>query len=287
MSDLAIMLPVNLNELIGYLNKADTKTYLLSGGTDLIIKLKKNKVYTGTLIDLSGIKELKFIKRQDDSIRIGAGTTFREISDSYLIKDNCRCLVEAASQVGSLQIRNSATIGGNIANASPGADSIPALLALGASVKIMKGNGVVYEKTIDEVILGPGINSLKADEVIIEIAIPILDKGYKSSFGKIGLRTTVTIARLNVAAVIKYDTTRNIIEAVRVTLGAIAPKAFSSVIVESALIGKCPSENLLEEFQKALVKQVDDSIHGRSSHAYKREAIRGLAQDVYYQLFEA
>lgn len=114
--------------MTGCLKNADDRTFLLSGGTDLVIKLRKQGVYSGTIIDVSGIEELKYIRTDTDYLRVGANTTFAEISESHLVRQHAVCIAEAAAQVGSQQIRNAARMAGNVANSSPRGDSIPALL---------------------------------------------------------------------------------------------------------------------------------------------------------------
>ncbi len=286
MGNFHIKTPNNIEELVSCLKEVEDKTYLLSGGTDLVIKLRKNKIYTGTMIDLSGVKEMKYIKVENDIIQIGANITFSEIIENKYISQHCTCLKEAAQRVGSTQIRNMATIGGNISNAAPCADSITALMALGAKIKGINSNGEVWVRELDEVVLGAEKNKLAPDEVITEINVPLLGGGYKSSFGKIGSRTAVTIAKLNMAVVIKYNEIDGVIEDVTVALGALAPKAFISNTVGKVLLSEKPSNELLVNFKNALIQEVDIAIKGRASHPYKRIAITGLAEDVYNCLFK-
>lgn len=284
MSDIVMKRPENLEALVEALSSVNDTTYLLGGGTDFMIKLRKHKIYSGTIINLTQIKELSFIQRENDTIKIGAVTTFTEIASHPLIKQYANCLAEAAGKVGSTQIRNAATIGGNIANAAPCADTVTALMALDAKIKIIDGNGETREKSLDEVVIGSERNTLEKNEAIIEIIIPVIGEKTRSVFAKLGSRTTVTISKLNIAVVVEYNQ-GNIIKEARVVVGALGPKAFRSRIVESALLGKKSSNNLLIELQEALVEQVDASILGRGSHPYKRDAIKGLAEDIFYKLF--
>ena len=286
MSNMMMKTPGNLEELRQCLRKADDETFLLSGGTDLMIRIRKNKVYDGTLIDLKGIDELNGILIQGDQIHIGANTTFTEMMENDLLHIHGRCLVEAAANVGSTQIRNAATIGGNVANAFPGADSIPALMALDARIQVMNGNGEVYIRPLAEIVLGQRRTSLRRGEAIIGILLPLRNECYRSSFEKVGSRSTVTIAKLNAAILVKVSKQGEHIEEVKVVLGALGPKAFASEMVEQVLHQKRISKELKEEFVQGLMNQVDLAIPGRTSQEYKREAIRGLASSLFYKLFK-
>lgn len=285
MNETVIKTPEKLEQLIECLKCADDKTWLISGGTDLIIQLRKRNIYSGIIIDLMGIEELNYIKDEGKFIKIGSGTTLTEISDNDIVKKYAPALVQATSQVGSTQIRNRGTIAGNIGNSSPCADTVPPLMAMSAVIKIINGEGKIVEKSFDEVVIGSGRNNLNNDEVIIEIAIPKLEEGYISAFAKLGSRTAVTISKINAAAVVKLNLEKKIIEEARVFLGALGSKAFRSQISENALIKGIPSEQLLIDFGDALTKQVDTAIAGRKSQAYKREAVRGIAHDIFCKMF--
>ncbi|WZL73837.1 FAD binding domain-containing protein [Clostridiaceae bacterium 35-E11] len=286
MDEMIMKTPNTIKELTEALKDVDNNTYLISGGTDLIIKFRKDRIHSATVIDLKGIKELSYIKEEDGCIKIGAGTTFTEIGDHPLLQNHAACLVEGVCQIGSTQIRNVATIGGNVANAFAGADAIPGLIAMDAKVKVLNAQGETYVKEVEQILLGAGKNSLKPDEAIIEIIIPALGKDYQSAFAKVGSRSRVTIAKMNIAAVVKVNEDNQMIEDVRIVLGALGPKAFRSSMVENILIGKKISEGVAAAFTDALTKQVDLAIPGRKSRVYKREAVKGLGDEIYHKLFK-
>ncbi|MEY8000017.1 xanthine dehydrogenase family protein subunit M [Clostridium sp. Mt-5] len=282
MSDIIMRTPQSIQELKNYLSIADERTYILAGGTDFIIKMNKNNIYEGTIIDLTGINELNYIKKEDKFIKIGSNTTFTDISGSRIINEYASCVAQAASLVGSVQIRNCATIAGNVANASQAADCIPALMCLDAKVKIMNGKGEFSEKNIEKVVLGINKNCLKNDEVIVEILIPLRDHMYKSAFYKIGSRSSVTISKLNIAVSVKLE---EFIEKASVVIGSLGERAFHSTICEEMLVNKKINQKLFIDFKKKLKEQVDLAIPNRSSKAYKREAIVGVADEVIKKLF--
>ncbi|SKC83158.1 FAD binding domain-containing protein [Maledivibacter halophilus] len=286
MNEMSVKTPENLQELINCLKDIHEDTWLISGGTDLIIQLRKRNIFSGVIIDLMGIKELDYIREEEKFIKIGSATTLTRISENEIVKKYAPALQRGASRVGSTQIRNRGTIAGNIANSSPCADTVPPLMAMGGLVRVANGKGNIEEKTLDEVIIGSGKNNLKKDEAIIEIVVPKIKKNYNSAFTKLGSRRAVTISKINAAAVIKFNYEREIVEKARVFLGALGAKTFRSQIAEKALINKKPSKQLLTDFSNALTKQVDMAIEGRKSRPYKREAIKGVAHDIYLQLFE-
>lgn len=286
MHAMVVKTPNTIDELLACMKEANENTYYISGGTDFMIKLRKNRIYSGTIIDLKGIPALRYIKKEDGMIRIGGNTTFTEIVGNEIMQKHAACVVQAASQIGSTQIRNAATIGGNVANAFAGADSIPAFMVLDAKIVVLKADGESYKRDMDGIVLGAGQNSLGHDEVIVEIQIPVLDEGYKTAFAKIGSRSRVTIAKLNMAAVVKCREDGSTIEEARIVLGALGPKAFRSRKAEEVLIGRTISKDLCMAFQNVLTAQVDESIASRSSWAYKREAVKGLADEVFDKLFQ-
>jgi CO/xanthine dehydrogenase FAD-binding subunit len=281
-------IPKNVKELVECLRNADSRTFILNGGTELVVRFRNFSTYSGRLIDISGIKELNYIKIQDDQIKIGANVTFAEIGDSEIIKKYAPCIGQLARQVGSKQIRNAARMAGNIANSSPGGDSIPALLAVGAKVKIINGKGEITYKTIDELVVGINKNTLQKDEAIIEISIPQMGEGYRSVFLKYGMgssRTTVVIANISVTAVVKYDNELNIIESASVVLGSAAPVAYHATKAEELLKHKVPESRLGEAFSDALADHVVESIKGVKIFLSKIDSVKGLGLSAFEELF--
>ncbi|SKC84842.1 FAD binding domain-containing protein [Maledivibacter halophilus] len=279
-----IKTPKNIKELEECLKLADDYTYLISGCTDFMIRMRQYSIRYGRLIDLTGIDDIKYIKESASCIKIGAGTILTDIAENESVNKYIRALAQAAGKIGSTQIRNAATIAGNIANASPCADTITPLMAFNAKLKVLNGRGKIVERRIDEVVAGAGSNFLKKDEAIIEVSIPKYNENYLSAFSKLGSRTSVTISKLNAAALVKISN-KNIIEDAYMFLGALAPKAFSCQLAEKVLLDKKPGMKVFKSFCEALTKQVDIAIPKRSSRYYKREAILGLAYDIFRKLF--
>ncbi|HYE81049.1 MAG TPA: FAD binding domain-containing protein [Clostridia bacterium] len=280
--------PESVKELTDCLKGADSNTYLLSGGTDLTIKLRNRGIYSGRIIDMSGIKELNYIRREDGYIKVGANVTFAEIGESEIIEKQAACVGQAARQVGSQQIRNTARMAGNIANSSPRGDSIPALLAMNAMLRIINGNGEITLRTIDQTVVGIGKNSLKKDEAIIEVLIPCIEGCSRSAFGKYGRessRTTVIIANLNVAAVVKYDGSTGEITDASIVIGSAAPVPYHALKAEDVLRGKRPADELKERFVAALREHVRESINGVRRYENKIDEVTGIGMNIFDQMF--
>lgn len=279
--------PMSRSEVIETISLVKEEVAFISGGTDLIIQLTSGQIKPAWLIDLSQIPELNYIKEVDGRLRIGSATTFTQISESDLIAEKARCLGQAASKVGSTQIRNRATLGGNIAKASPAGDSLPALLALDAWVSILSPQGS-RRVTFAQLQAGGG-SGLQAKELITEIDFPVseplAEAQIVSGFAKIGSRTAVTIARLNMAVKVEQDLVSGKIREIRWAVGALGRTPFRLGELELELQGKTINQDLAREIADRLKEAVDRAIPGRSSQEYKRQAIQGLGYDLLYDLF--
>jgi carbon-monoxide dehydrogenase medium subunit len=188
--------------------------------------------------------------------------------------------------MGSVQIRNRATIGGNIASAMPAGDLLPVLKCLGCQIEILRKDASTTIHTLDEVVTGAGKTSLGNGDLITTIKIPLqFDKNRICAFGKIGRRKELTIARLNLAVLADYDANANRISDIRIVAGAIAAVPLQLHAVEAVLRGRNVDQAFADDFIQALIAAVDTAISGRASQDYKRHAIIGLALDVMGNLF--
>lgn len=285
MSSLQVLTPKNNTELAEALKQVTPKSKILGGGTDLVILLNKDEIEPDLIIDMTANKELNYIKEEDGDIYIGATTTITEIHDSELINEKARCLAKACEKFGSTQIRNKATIGGNIANASPAGDTLPALKALDAEVSIINSKGEVRTLPLGDVLVGPGKNALNVDEAVIGVKFPAHAKPWISTFAKLGTRTAVTISRISLAVNVVYDETTNTINDAKIALGAVGKAAFRAAKLEEELKGKVVNKELRAKFAEKLSEVIQESIPGRASLPYKKEAIKGVAYQAFEDLF--
>jgi len=279
-----VLTPASVEELAAALAQATPQTRLLAGGTDLVRALRRPGGEPDLLVDLTGITELASVRREDGSLRVGALATFTQLQWDPLVREHALCLSLAAAQVGSAQIRNAGTIGGNVANASPCADGATALTALGAEVETVDGAGATATRPIGEVLLGPNRTSLKHDEAITGFAFPALGPEHRSAFAKIGSRTAVSVARLSAALVVRFDAPSGAIADAHVALGAVGEVAFRVPGLEEALEGRPADEETARVFAEGCVAAVQESIPGRYSLPYKQHAAVGLAYDAWNML---
>jgi len=287
MSNFAFQAPATVAELAGCLAEAGPGTRLLGGGTDLIIQLRERGIQDGTLIDLTRVAGLDTITLDGDTIKIGANVTYTDIAEHPLITGLVPCLGEMASQVGSLQIRNSARLPGNIANASPAGDSIATLMALEASVLILNGRGETCTRTIEAVVTGIGKTSLAPDEAILAVHLPRPRATQRSRYGKFGMgaRSQVVIANVSLTLVVDYDPGRGLITGAQAVLGSAAPLAYHARQAEALLTGRRPTPELARELAETLRREVETSIKGIAMFMHKLNDIQGLALDLFAHLF--
>ncbi len=266
--------PCSLEALKAALDQSD-KLLFAAGGTDLVVRMNRQAMPYTTLIDLSHMEPLKVIEIRDQTLFIGAMCTMQTISKSALVWSNAAFLSKAADHVGSTQIRNRATIGGNVANAAQCADTVPALIALEAEIELMDGKGTFRTLKVDDFLLGIGRTRLEENEVITGFYLPAARLRTAGGYAKIGSREKVTIAKLNGA--MSCNVSENRITQVRVALGSLGARAYHAKTLSERLEG-CPVDQLLtEEILQWFVAEVDRAIPGRASQPYKRNAVKAVA----------
>jgi xanthine dehydrogenase FAD-binding subunit len=280
----AVLTPGAISELAAALRAATPHTRLLAGGTDLVRSMRWDGLAPDAIIDLGGVRELAGVGEEDGRLFVGATTTLTEVQTDPLILRHAPCLAQAAATMGSVQIRNIATIGGNVANASPCGDTIPALLALEAMVRVLRPDGSTAERPVREVVTGYESTSLAHDEVITHIVFAPPPASCRSAFVKIGSRTTVTIARLSIAVVVEYHPESGVLTAPRVGLGALGETAFREASLEAFLDGRRADGETAGLFAEACTAAVQRAIPGRYSLPYKQAAAVGLADDAWTRL---
>lgn len=276
--------PRDRSELTEALAAMTPRSRLLAGGTDLVRAMTKDGLRPDLIVDLSGMDELRGVDAADGRVRVGALTTFSRLQQDPLLLPEARCLADAAASVGSVQIRNAATIGGNVANASPCGDSIPALLALEAEAEIWDARGGTELRRVSDVVTGAGRTALQPGQAIAAFVFPALDESWLTAFAKVGSRSTVTVARLSVAVAVQAEPGGRALGAARVALGAVGETAFRDPEVESVLVGGRPDAGTGLRFAEACSAAVCRSIPGRYSLGYKCRAAVGLADDAWRRL---
>lgn len=248
-----------------------TNSLFLAGGTDLILKIRKNEIATKYLIDLNIIDDLKVISINELYIEIGSMVTFSEIRENSIIKKYLNSLIECAQTMGSPQIRNMATIGGNIINASPSADAIPCIMALNG-VLVFKSSHTVRNITCVDYFKNYSIEKVKENELLTKILIP--KKSILSGFYKLGKRNSLAIARLSASIVL--DKENDLIKNFSIALGAVSRYPFRVNKIEDLSKDRSIAWLFEDEILTMLEYEVIESIKGRKTMNFKKEAIKGV-----------
>jgi carbon-monoxide dehydrogenase medium subunit len=276
--------PKSLDEAVELLEKYGDGAHVLAGGTDLIPHIKQRKVEAKHVVNIKGIPGLACIKETPDGIHIGALTKLRSIELSPLIKEKVPLLSEAARSVGSIQIRNLGTIGGNICNASPSADMATPLMAVDAKAHVYSKDGA-KEYPLTEFFHGRSEVRLERGELVTGFMVPLLPEGAGSAFEKIGW-TTLDIATVNVAAVVTLKDGK--IDHCSIALGACSPAPIRVALAEEALKGKEPNAEAMDkavEFVAACVEPRER--WRRAPPEYRRRTSQALAMDAVARAVEA
>jgi CO/xanthine dehydrogenase FAD-binding subunit len=260
--------PKTVDEACSLLAAHPNETYVLAGGTDLLVKMKQRRVVPGYVLNLKGISGMDQILYDEKAgLRVGALATIQSLKNSVLVKRHCKILAEAAAVESSVQIRNVATLGGNIANASPAADAPLALLALGASVVLARSGGH-RSVPIEEFFTGPGKTKIEPGEIISEVRIPPFPPKTGVAYLKHAVRRT-DIAIVSAAVVLTLK--EEVCTEVRIALGSVAPTAMRARKAESLVRGKNITEELAENAARAAVEEsrpIDD-IRGYAEYRAK------------------
>jgi CO/xanthine dehydrogenase FAD-binding subunit len=248
---------------------------IIAGGTDLVISLRKGEAQPRILIDVTRIPELRRIEEADGEIHIGAAVTHGEIASSKLIQRYGKVLSDAASWVGSPQVRNLGTIGGNIVNASPAADTLPALMVLNARGKVISSKQV-REVPLSELFQGPYQSSLNSDELLAQVSFPKLTSDFRTGFIRLARRTAMAISRMSLAVVLRMARGEDLVEEVRISAGAVTPTPHRMSEAESILKGKTPDEGTMKKAAQCISETMVRWSGVRPSTAYKAPVIEAL-----------
>ncbi len=266
--------PDSLDEAINLLKKYGDEARILAGGTDLLVNIKQRVREPKYIISLKKLP-LTYIEENEKGIRIGAATKLRMLERSSLIRGKFHVLYDAIKVIGSVQIRNMATLGGNLCNASPAADSAPALLVLEARAKIAGPDGE-REVPIQEFLVGPRKTCLRNGEILKEIFVPYMPLNSSTSFLRIG-RTSMDIAKINIAVLLRM--TEGKVEECRIALGAVAPTPIRVKRAEEFLKGKVLSEEVLEEAGEIVSQEISPITDIRATAEWRREVSKVLTRD--------
>ena len=249
---------------------------LVAGGTDLLPQMKNGMIKVRRVVDLSAVPELKQIERRaDGTLRIGAAATARALELAPAARDTFQSLAESAAVVGSYQIRNLATLGGNLANAAPSADMAPPLLALDAEIVIAGPRGQ-RRIPIGDFFLGVRRTQLEPDELLVEIVIPAPPAGSGGTYVRHTPRRELDIAVVGVASQLTIHDGRCV--NARIALAAVAPVPLRASAAEERLQGESISPALIEEAAQLAVQAASPISDQRGSAEFRRHLVRVLTR---------
>lgn len=268
--------PLSLQEALELVAKLGAKATIMAGGTDVMVWLNARQCNPQNIIDISRIKELKYIRAGAEGTAMGALTTYAELIQSPILGDQAGALVEAARSSAGPQVRNTATIGGNLGTASPAADLVLALCALDARIKVrsLRGERVL---AVDEFLVGPKKSCLAKDELIVEVLLPARAARTRSAFQKLGNRQAMTISIASAAAAVTLSEDGKRFEKVAVALGSVAPTVVRARQFEEALAGKPATAEEIGKARALVQANINPITDIRGQAWYRREVAAVLA----------
>lgn len=256
-------------------------TLPIAGGTNVLVDIYKGKLTPRALIDLSRIQEWKQIKLVEGVLEIGSLVTHAELEASPLLVGSFTALAMAASVVGSPQIRNRGTLGGNLQSASPAADCVPPLLAFEAILTLVSASGK-RKVGVEDFFLGVGKTVLRPNELISKISVKVSPE-QKSTFLKAGLRKALAISLVNLAVCLEWDEDYRCSKA-RVSFGAVAPTATRAKEVEAYLEGRRLDSDTIKDVSEILEQEISPITDIRASATYRRHLAKVLLQEALSNL---
>jgi carbon-monoxide dehydrogenase medium subunit len=273
--------PDSMDDAMAALRESDNPC-LLAGGTDLLIGMKTNAVRPRCIVDLKGVPDIDRIEF-NSGFKIGALATTRDIEVSPLIREKIPALGEAAATLGSIQIRNRATVGGNLCHGSPAADMAAILLAMDGKVKIVSDDG---EKTIglEQFFTGPNRTAVGEHDILAQIIIPEKMEQFKGVYIKHGPRKAMDIGIVNIAIVLDADFKSGVCNQILIALGAVAPTPIRAKKAEALLNGNELKPALIDKAAAAAAGETNPITDFRASAGYRKDLVKNLVAKGIHQI---
>ncbi|MFH1131514.1 MAG: xanthine dehydrogenase family protein subunit M [Pseudomonadota bacterium] len=273
MTSAEFFVPADLQNALEVLGRNES-VKILAGGTDLWPKWTSEGNKPQRVLSLHSIKELRAIDEEEGELRIGATCTHADLIRSDLVQKACPGLVQAASEVGAIQIQNRGTIGGNLSNASPAADLPPPLVAAGAKVELAstKGTRIV---PLNLFFTGYRTLDLRSDELLTAVLVPFLPQGAKEFFRKVGTRKAQAISKV-VGSCRLQTNPDGTIASVGIAFGSVGPTVIRMYDLEKWLTGRAAGPETASEAAELAEKRVQPIDDLRSSAEYRRHVVGRL-----------
>jgi CO/xanthine dehydrogenase FAD-binding subunit len=272
LSSCSLLLPRTLDEALEMLS-SDPHAQPFAGGTDLMVLLEANRLPLAAYVNLWGLRGLRGVEERDGAIAIGALTTYTDVRRSARLDTDFPMLGRAASETGGVATQNRGTIGGNIANASPAADTPPALLAYDAELELQSKDGT-RRLPYRQFHTGYKKMQLQRGEIIARVLLPRREPGWRDYYRKVGPRRAQAISKVCMAASARSD--GPVLTDVRIAFGSVAPCVVRCVAVEDALRGRRPDDAVMAEAQEALIKDIAPIDDIRSTAHYRLRVAQNL-----------
>jgi len=269
--------PESIEETLTMLSRYYKKSKIIAGGTDLMLQIRNKAIKPEYVVDITRIPGLDYIAFDDQQgLRLGALTTIRALETSAQLQKKYPIISQAASQLGSVAIRNVATVGGNLCNALPSAETSQALVALSAQVRIIGPGG---ERTIplEGFFTGVGRSVLQPDELLLEIVVPPLDPHTSGIYVKHSSRGPIDLAIVNITVLITMEPDQKICRDAKIVLGAVSSTPLRARKAENVLKGNRVNGALIDRAAQAASDEAHPRLGSiRGSFEYKKEMVRVL-----------
>ncbi len=277
MSKFTFSSPVSLAQANDLLSRHGAEAKVVAGGTDLVVQIKNRLIAPEQVISLLKVQELAGMEIRGKQLRIGALVKHATLESSPLLKNGWEILSEAAKKVGSPQIRNLGTVGGNLCNASPAADTAPSLLVLESEIVLVSQRG---ERRIplDSFFTGPGSTILAPDELLKEILVPECPAGTVWACLKLGRRKCMDLALVSMAVLLNVDSEKKVCRRARIALGAVAPTPLRAKETEKFLEGKTLKEEVIREASQRAQEECRPISDIWASADYRKEMVKILLE---------
>jgi len=259
MSEMRYEAPKTLDAAVALLAGANGRARILAGGTDVVIQMRSGRIEPELLVDLKGIPEMMAIAAENGGFRFGAAVSGLDLIEHKALANAWPGVIDSVNLIGSLQVRARASVGGNLCNASPAADSVPALIAAGARVSIVGPKGK-RDAPVEEIPTGPGKTSLAKGEIVVSFLLPKRPAHSGDAYLRFTPRTEMDIAVVGAGVNLTLDG-GGICREARVCLGAVADRALLVPEAAAALIGSkvdAPALDRMAAAASAACRPIDD-----------------------------
>jgi len=276
-----LLAPGSLQAVLSLLSQSPGEFTPLAGGTETMVAFGAGRLQARRFVSLWGLKELRFISATPEALTIGAGTTFTDIRNNAIIASEFPLLAQAASWTGSIANQNRGTLGGNIVNGSPAADSPPALLAYGAEIELISASGS-RRMAYDGFHLGYKKTQLAIDELVYAVHLPRRFEGYLQHARKVGTRNAQAISKVAIAALALMND--RIIEDIRIGAASLRETPIRCSGVEKVLLGQRVEPQTIEAARLALADEIRPIDDIRSTARYRAAVAGNLLEEFLLRL---